>query len=166
MTKLQLAGQNLVLLGDLGEVFLDLPLIQNTESGIRLADHADLNAVRLEVYSEHTGQTGDGQLDRFLLRQVGLVLLFQIAVGLQSLGTHAAGLEPAEVASWVRLVNAGSDFIVVSDQHHAAAERTHLGILRVHLVDIRNSTTQHIHGHFVAVLVAEVGGLVSGLLHL
>jgi len=115
MTKLQLAGQNLVLLSDLGKMLLDLPLVQNAESGISLADHADLDAIGLEVNSQYAGQTSDGQLDGLLLGQVVLVLLFQIAVGLQGLGANGAGLKSAEVASRICLVNAGSDLSVVRD---------------------------------------------------
>lgn len=43
---------------------------------------------------------------------------------------------------------------------------SHFRVLRVHLRDVGNSLTEHVHWNLVAVLVLPVGGLVTSSLDL
>lgn len=47
-----------------------------------------------------------------------------------------------------------------------AAQRPHLGVLRVHLRDVGDAAAQDVHGDVGAVLVAPVGRLVARAQHL
>ena len=47
-----------------------------------------------------------------------------------------------------------------------AAQRPHLGTLRVHLRDVRDALAQHVHRNVVAVLVSPVGRLIACTLNL
>lgn len=60
--------------------------------------------------------------------------------------------------------NTGFDFERVPTL--TAAERSHLGVLRVDLRDVGDPLAQHVHGDLVTVLVLPVGGFVASSLHL
>lgn len=47
-----------------------------------------------------------------------------------------------------------------------AAQRSHLGVLRVDLRDVGDPLAQHVHRDLVTVLVLPVGRLVASSLHL
>lgn len=149
---------------------MDIHLVfgQHTERGIRLGHDSNLDLGRLEVNGQHGRQTGNRQLHSFLLAELRLLLQFllQIAVGLRLLDAYRDRLETAIVTSRIRFVHASPLLIVVRDQHHAAAQRTHLGVLRVHLVDVGNAPAQHIDGDLGAELVQPVGRFVTSALHL
>lgn len=98
---------------------------------------------------------------RFLLQ-----LFLQVVVRLDTLGAHREGPEAEVVPRWVSLVDTRTVLGIGRNQHHAATQRTHLCVLCVHLVDVGNATTQHVHRDVVSELVAPISCFNSGTLHL
>lgn len=98
---------------------------------------------------------------RFLLE-----LLLQETIRLRLFHAHRYGLVSTIVSRGIRLINGRALLSVVGDQHHTAAKGSHFSILRVDLVDVRNTAAEHIDGHVVAVLVAPISRFHAGPLHL
>lgn len=117
--------------------------------------------------------------------------LLQEARGFRLLHAGGRRLEAAVVAGGVAFVHLRSELLVDADDDHTcgggsqsaerqqtlawtfekvcaltAAERSHLGVLRVDLRDVGDPLAQHVHGDLVTVLVLPVGGLVASSLHL
>lgn len=141
---------------------------QHTESRIRFGNNADLDLRRFKVNGEYCRQARDSQLDSLFFAVLGflLQLLLQIAVRFGLFDTHRDGLEATIVTSRIGFIDARTFVVVVRDQDHAASQRTHLGILRVHLVDVCNSAAQYVDGNFSTKLVQPIGRLVTSPLHL
>ena len=95
-----------------------------------------------------------------------LDLLLQEVDGLGLLHTRAGRLIATVVAGRICLEELRADLVVDRDQDHRATERSHLGILCVHLVDVGDALAQQLDRYVVIVLVLEALRLINGSLHL
>lgn len=159
---------SLIFFSNFIQVLLDLLLSQLSEFRIITSYDADFNFSGLEVESQNGRQARDSHLDGFNLIVVDLLLelLFQIAVSFGLFHANGDGAEAAVVASRIGLVDARAELIIESDEDHRASQRSHLGILRVHLSDVGDATTKNVHRHFIPVLILPVGGFILSALYL
>ncbi len=151
-------------------MLVNLGLLEDAEFGLILGHAPNLDLTRFEVGRQDGRQAVDRHLDGLLVVQVEaalLQLLLQERIGLRCLGADGAGLECAVVPGGVGLVDhRASGLLVVGDQDHAAAERPHLGVLRVDLADVGDAPAEHVGRDVHAVLVFEIDGLGSSSGHL
>mmetsp|Transcript_3355 Transcript_3355/g.11826 ORF Transcript_3355/g.11826 Transcript_3355/m.11826 type:complete len:241 (-) Transcript_3355:123-845(-) len=154
---------------------VDLVLAELPESRALAADDADLKLACLEILAQNALQCRDAQPDRLVHRQgllalpqVSLHLLLQPVRAFDLLGSSAGGVVPGIVASRVNLVQHGLLVVLVvvvnSDQHGLHGHDSHVGVLGVHLVVVREPLGENVAGHFVTELEPELRGLLPRLL--
>ncbi len=110
----------------------------------------------------------EANLNGIICGQIDLLLdlLLQEVISLGLLDTGADGLVAAVVASRVGLEQLRTELVVHSDKDHRAPERSHLGVLSVHLVDVGDTLAQQLDWNVIVELVLEALGFVSGSLNL
>lgn len=107
-------------------------------------------------------------LDGLIGAQVDILLdfLLQEVVRLGLLNARTSRSISAIVSGRIGLEQLRSELIIDADQDHGATERTHLSVLRVHLIDIGDAFAEKLDRNVVAELVLEALRFVDGALNL
>jgi hypothetical protein len=183
-----------ILVGDGLQPFVDFLFGQGPEHWIRAvlavrpgASHdAHLELALLEVDRQHRAERRDGKLDHLVPAALCVLLILQLLLQeverLLRLGPRRRGLVSDVVACGVALVQLGSEFRVEGDERGGDAQRPHVRLwssqrrlapgcsslayaLGVDLANVGYPLGQHVAGHLVAKLVAELGRLAARAAH-
>mmetsp|Transcript_78653 Transcript_78653/g.228268 ORF Transcript_78653/g.228268 Transcript_78653/m.228268 type:complete len:241 (-) Transcript_78653:48-770(-) len=137
---------------------VDLLLAEPDEAGPLLRNDADLDVGGLEVHAHDSLQCANRLLDGLSLGQVEL-LFDDLLQGVDGFGVFRAGctrLVAHVHPGRVNLVQRRSGLVIDAVQHRVHAVGTHVGVLRVHLADVRDLQREEMDRNLVAVLVLEL----------